>query len=223
MSRLRKGIKYNGGNFADSFKSMIKGGDSPFSVITPGMTDMLDQDTDDTTDDQNDRPVAVATDREKDASTDLIPSDTDYSRSEVGDFFQRVKLAEEKDALEALRDSMNEEEEESDEYDPEMRDEDGNLIYTDDYNMNMTGKERRAESKQNKGQIRDKFKSDKKDIKSSLSGKEKRDAMKKLRGEKRASKKSNRGQKKAARQDAKCVKLKSQGKTHKSFYRKNCM
>jgi len=223
MSRLRKGIKYNGGNFADSFKSMIKGGDSPFSVITPGMTDMLDQDSDDTTDDQNDRPVAVATDREKDASTDLIPSDTDYSRSEVGDFFQRVKLAEEKDALEALRDSMNEEEEESDEYDPEMRDEDGNLIYTDDYDMNMTGKERRAESKQNKGQIKDKFKSDKADIKSSLSGKEKRQAMKGLRGEKRSAKKSNRAQKKTARQDAKCIKLKSKGKTHKSFYRKNCM
>lgn len=221
MSRLRKGIKYNGGNFADSFKSMIKGGDSPFAVITAGMTDLVDQEGD--TDDENDRPVAVATDREKDASTDLIPSDTDYSRGEVGDFFQRVKLAEEKDALEALRDGMNEEEEVSEEYDPEMRDEDGNLIYTDDYDMNMTGKERRAESKQNKGQIRDKFKSDKADIKSSLSGKEKRQAMKGLRGEKRSAKKANRGQKKSARQDARCIKLKSKGKTHKSFYRKNCM
>ncbi len=216
MSRLRKGIKYNGGNFADSFKSMVKGGDSPFAVITAG--DLEESD------DANDRPVAVATDREKDASTDLVPSNTDYSRSEVGDFFQRVKLAEEKDALEALRDSMNEEEDEGDdEYDPEMRDEDGNLIYTDDYNMDMTGKERRAESRQNKGQIKDKFKEDKADIKSRLSGKEKRDAMKELRGEKRSAKKSNRGQKKVARQDAKCIKLKSKGKTHKSFYRKNCM
>ena len=220
MSRLRKGIKYNGGNFADSFKSMVKGGDSPFAVITPGMTDLEVEGEE--TDDQNDRPIAVATDRKKDASTDLIPSNTDYSRGEIGDFFQRVKLAEEKDALEALRDSMNEEEE-SGEYDPEMRDEDGNLIYTDDYDMNMTGKERRAESKQNKGQIRDKFKSDKADIKSSLSGKEKRQAMKELRGEKRSAKKSNRAQKKTARQDAKCIKLKSKGKTHKSFYRKNCM
>ena len=221
MSRLRKGIKYNGGNFANSFKSVVKGGDSPFAVITAGTTEALDLEE---SDDANDRPVAVATDREKDASTDLVPSNTDYSRSEVGDFFQRVKLAEEKDALEALRDSMNEGEDEGDgEYDPEMRDEDGNLIYTDDYNMDMTGKERRAESRQNKGQIKDKFKEDKADIKSRLSGKEKRQAMKELRGEKRSAKKSNRGQKKVARQDAKCIKLKSKGKTHKSFYRKNCM
>ncbi len=139
MSRLRKGIKYNGGNFAESFKSMVKGGDSPFAVITPGMTDLLDKED---TNDEDDRPMAVATNREKDASTDLIPSDTDYSRSEVGDFFQRVKLAEEKDALEALKNSMNEEEE-SEEYDPEYKDKDGNLVYTDEYDMNMTGKERR--------------------------------------------------------------------------------
>lgn len=198
MSRLRKGIKYNGGNFAESFKSMVKGGDSPFAVITPGMTDVLDNEE---TNDEDDRPVAVATDREKDASTDLIPSDTDYSRSEVGDFFQRVKLAEEKDALEALKNSMNEEEV-SEEYDPEYKDADGNVIYTDDYDMNMSGKERRAEKRANKKEIRE----------SGLKGKEKR-----------AAKKANRGQNKAARQDAKCIKLKSKGKTHKSFYRKNCM
>jgi len=200
MSRLRKGIKYNGGNFADSFKSMVKGGDSPFAVVTPGLTDVLDQEEE--TDDQNDRPIAVATDREKDASTDLIPSDTDYSRSEVGDFFQRVKLAEEKDALEALRNSMNEEEEGSDEYDPEYKDADGNVIYTDDYDMNMSGKERRGEKRANRKEIR----------KSGLKG-----------AEKRAAKKANRGQNKAARQDAKCINLKEKGKTHKSFYRKNCM
>jgi len=197
MSRLRKGIKYNGGNFAESFKSMVKGGDSPFAVITPGMTDLLED-----TNDEDDRPIAVATDREKDASTDLIPSDTDYSRSEVGDFFQRVKLAEEKDALEALKNSMNEEEEVSEEYDPEYRDEDGNLIYTDDYDMNMTGKERRKEKRENRREIR----------KSGLKG-----------AAKRAAKKANRSQNKAARQDARCIKLQSKGKTHKSFYRKNCM
>ncbi len=199
MSRLRKGIKYNGGNFAESFKSMVKGGDSPFAVITPGMTDVLDNEE---TNDEDDRPVAVATDKEKDASTDLIPSDTDYSRSEVGDFFQRVKLAEEKDALEALKNSMNEEEEVSEEYDPEYKDADGNVIYTDDYDMNMSGKERRKEKRENRREIRE----------SGLKGKEKR-----------AAKKANRSQNKAARQDARCIKLKSKGKTHKSFYRKNCM
>jgi len=62
MSRLRKGIKYNGGNFANSFKSMVKGGDSPFAVITAGTTEALDLEE---SDDANDRPVAVATDRER--------------------------------------------------------------------------------------------------------------------------------------------------------------
>jgi hypothetical protein len=202
MSRLRKGIKYNGGNFAESFKSMVKGGDSPFAVVTPGMTDLSDIEGDtEEANDIDDRPIAVATDREKDASTDLIPKDTDYSRSEVGDFFQRVKLAEEKDALEALKSSMNEEEVEED-YDPEYKDEDGNVIYTDEFDMNMTGKERRAEKRENRREIRE----------SGLKG-----------AQKRAAKKSNRAQNKAAKQDAKCIKLKSKGKTHKSFYRKNCM
>ena len=202
MSRLRKGIKYNGGNFAESFKSMVKGGDSPFAVVTPGMTDLLDIEGDtEEANDIDDRPIAVATDREKDASTDLIPKDTDYSRSEVGDFFQRVKLAEEKDALEALKSSMNEEEVEED-YDPEYKDEDGNVIYTDEFDMNMSGKERRAEKRENRREIRE----------SGLKG-----------AQKRAAKKSNRAQNKAAKQDAKCIKLKSKGKTHKSFYRKNCM
>jgi hypothetical protein len=202
MSRLRKGIKYNGGNFAESFKSMVKGGDSPFAIITAGMNDLLDQEEDtEEANDLDDRPIAVATDREKDASTDLIPKDTDYSRSEVGDFFQRVKLAEEKDALEALKSSMNEEEVEED-YDPEYKDEDGNVIYTDEFDMNMSGKERRAEKRENRREIRE----------SGLKG-----------AEKRAAKKSNRSQNKATRQDAKCIKLKSKGKTHKSFYRKNCM
>ena len=154
MSRLRKGIKYNGGNFAESFKSMVKGGDSPFAVVTPGMTDLLDMEGDtEEANDLDDRPIAVATDREKDASTDLIPKDTDYSRGEIGDFFQRVKLAEEKDALEALKSSMNEEEVEED-YDPEYKDEDGNVIYTDEFDMNMTGKERRKEKRENRRENR---------------------------------------------------------------------
>lgn len=197
MSRLRKGIKYNGGNFAESFKSMVKGGDSPFAVITPGMTELLS----DEEQEADDKPIAISTDANKDASTDLIPSDTDYSRGEVGDFFQRVKLAEEKDALEALRKEMDEEEKEED-YDPEYKDEDGNVIYTDEFDMNMSGKERRAEKRENRREIRE----------SGLKG-----------AQKRAAKKSNRAQNKATRQDARCVKLKEKGKTHKSFYRKNCM
>lgn len=197
MSRLRKGIKYNGGNFAESFKSMVNGGDSPFAVITPGMTELLS----DEEQEADDKPIAISTDANKDASTDLIPSDTDYSRGEVGDFFQRVKLAEEKDALEALRKEMDEEEKEED-YDPEYKDEDGNVIYTDEFDMNMSGKERRAEKRENRREIRE----------SGLKG-----------AQKRAAKKSNRAQNKATRQDARCVKLKEKGKTHKSFYRKNCM
>ncbi len=199
MSRLRKGIKYNGGNFAKSFKGMISGNESPFSIVVAETSSDLLSDEEQEADD---KPIAISTDANKDASTDLISSDTDYTRGEVGDFFQRVKLAEEKDALEALRRDMDEEEEEEEDYDPEYKDEDGNVIYTDDYDMNMSGKERRKEKRANRREIRE----------SGLKG-----------AEKKAAKKSNRSQNKAARQDAKCIKLKEKGKTHKSFYRKNCM
>ena len=79
---------------------------------------------------------------------------------------------------------------------------DGNVIYTDDYNENMSGKERRGEKRSNRKAIR----------KSGLKGKAKR-----------AAKKANRQQNRAARKSARCVRLEGKGKTHKRFYRKNCM
>ena len=209
MSRLRKGLKYNGGDIAESFRSMTKGGESPFGSKWSERIQQLREKAKASVEaaklkaagDEGDPPAEASANSTK--STDIIPPDTDYSRGEVGDFFQRVKLAEERDALEALKGDMDEEanKEEEEEPDKEYKDADGNVVYTDDYSNTMSGKDRRKESRANK-----------KDIRKNLKGKEKR-----------AAKKANRQQKRAARKGARCIKLENKGKTHKRFYRKNCM
>ena len=211
MSRLRKGLKYNGGDIAESFRSMTKGGESPFASVWTDRIKELRQKAKDQIEaakkkaagDEGDPPAQASAGSTK--STDIIPPDTDYSRGEVGDFFQRVKLAEERDALEALKGDMEAEanEEKEEEYDPEYKDKDGNVVYKDDYKMTMSGKERRKESRANKKDIR-------KNTKFFSKGR-------------RKAKKANRQQKRAARKGARCIKLEKKGKTHKRFYRKNCM
>lgn len=211
MSRLRKGIKYDGGDFAKGFKN-LKNGVSPFGIKLKDysskfkeMRDRAKQAAEEIkarAKNTADEVKSQASDNST-KSTDLIPPDTDYSRSEVGDFFQRVKLAEERDALEALKGDMeSDESSEEDAYDPNYKDAEGNTVFTDDFDMNMSGKDRRKEFRSNRREIR----------KSGLKGKEKR-----------AAKKANRQMKRAARRDKRCIKLKNKGKTHRRFYRKNCM
>lgn len=211
MSRLRKGIKYEGGDFAKGFKN-LKNGVSPFGLKLRDysskfkeMRDRAKEAANKIKEDAREKAdeVAAAASDNSTKSTDLIPPDTDYSRSEVGDFFQRVKLAEERDALEALKGDMEKESEsEEDAYDPDYKDGEGNTVFKDEFDMNMSGKERRKEFRSNRREIR----------KSGLKGKEKR-----------AAKKANRQMKRAARKDKRCIKLKNKGKTHRRFYRKNCM
>tara|TARA_R110002020_G_scaffold421546_1_gene630638 strand:- start:533 stop:1174 length:642 start_codon:yes stop_codon:yes gene_type:complete len=213
MSRLRKGIKYDGGDFAKGFKN-LKNGVSPFGIKLKDysskfkeMRDRAKQQAEEIkarAENTADEVKSQASDNST-KSTDLIPPDTDYSRSEVGDFFQRVKLAEERDALEALKGDMEADasSEKEDAYDPNYKDEDGNTVFTDDFDMNMSGKERRKEFRANKKDIR-------KNTKFFSKGR-------------RKAKKANRQMKRAARKDKRCIKLKNKGKTHKRFYRKNCM
>ena len=128
MSRLRKGIKYEGGDFAKGFKN-LKNGVSPFELKLRDysskfkeMRDRAKEAANKIKEDAREKAdeVAAAASDNSTKSTDLIPPDTDYSRSEVGDFFQRVKLAEERDALEALKGDMEKESEsEEDAYDPD--------------------------------------------------------------------------------------------------------
>jgi len=82
------------------------------------------------------------------------------------------------------------------------------LDYTDD----MSKKEIRKESRENKRGIRSKYKEGKKELKEQgLKGKEKRKAKKELKKEKKESKKEN-----------KCAKYAAKGKTSKKWYTKNC-
>ena len=80
----RKG-KYSGGSFASRFKTGLAM-KSPFSVVVAGEK-------------LSDAAAAKAEiDNQSQSPKDEIPTDTDYSREEVGAFFQRKKLAEEQAA-----------------------------------------------------------------------------------------------------------------------------
>ena len=80
----RKG-KYLGGSFASRFKTGLAM-KSPFGVVVAGEK-------------LSDAAAAKAEiDNQSQSPKDEIPTDTDYSREEVGAFFQRKKLAEEQEA-----------------------------------------------------------------------------------------------------------------------------
>ena len=90
MSRLRKGKKFKGGPFAETFKKGIST-NTPFSVVVAG----------ERVQEAVDGAAAAATEAAKSNPADVIPSDTDYSREEIGAYFQRRKLAKEQEEFEA--------------------------------------------------------------------------------------------------------------------------
>jgi len=85
--------------------------------------------------------------------------------------------------------------------------------YSDDYFDGMTKKEARQEHRQNKKGIRQKKKEEKRALKETTKwgSKERRQGKKEIRQKKKANKK-----------ESKCGKFRTQGKTHKKWYRKNC-
>jgi hypothetical protein len=215
MSRLRKGRKYKGSGFSSAFKDMVKGGNSPFAVAI-GSNVNEEEDTTQSVEDPNSADAANAAKTDK----DIVPSDTDYSREEVDSYFQRRKLAKEKAALEKAKADKEAEEKAKEEEEAEIAEEERENLsqgeniagsYDDDFDHTMSGKERRQESRENKGQIRDakkeakaaakdEFKNKKQAIKDAgLKGKEKRDAKKDARKDKRDDKKSIRQNKRAAK------------------------
>jgi hypothetical protein len=211
MSRLRKGRKYKGSGFSSTFKDMVKGGNSPFAV-TIGSNVNEEEDTTQSVEDPNIADAANAAKTDK----DIVPSDTDYSREEVDSYFQRRKLAKEKAELEKAKADKEAEEkakEEEAEGERESLSQGENIAdsYDDEFDPTMTGKERREESRENKGQIRDakkeaktaakdEFKNKKQAIKDAgLKGKDKRDAKKGARKDKRDDKKSIRKNKRSAK------------------------
>ena len=215
MSRLRKGRKYKGSSFASAFKGMLKGGNSPFAVaIASNLNE--EEETTESVEDPNSADAA------NDAKTDkdIVPSDTDYSREEVDSYFQRRKLAKEKAELEKAKADKEAGEKAKEEEEAGKKEEERESLsqgeniegsFENEYDDSMSGKEKRAESKENKGQIRDakkeakaeakdEFKNKKADIKDSgIKGKEKRDAKKDARKDKRGDKKSIRKNKRSAK------------------------
>ena len=225
MSRLRKGKKFKGGSFAQTFRQGISS-NTPFAKVV-----VASQDAEEAVQDLENRKQEAAEDGTAAAATsslspkDEVPSDTDYSREEVDAYFQRRKLAKEKEELEKAKQQEEEKAEEAaaEEEEREGTSQGENIAgsFENEYDPTMTGKERRAESKENKKQIKeakkeakatakDEFKNKKQAIKDAgLKGKEKRQAKKSARQDKRADKKSIRQNKRAAKKSNRKAKRKA--------------
>ena len=194
MSRLRKGKKFKGGSFAETFKKGIST-NTPFAVVIAG--DKIVQDA-------VDGAAAAANEAAKSNPADIIPSDTDYSREEIGAYFQRRKLA--------TTTSSTSYTWPANQVDPTTQADASRgeqIGFDDDYDEAGTKKEIRQEAKQNRKQIRAQKKQSKalarqkkKDAKAAakqLSGKDKRLAKKAARQQSRSDKKAIRQQKRAAK------------------------
>jgi len=236
MSRLRKGKKFKGGSFAQTFRQGISS-NTPFAKVV-----VADQGGDEEPQDLETRQQEAAGDdinpktRTELGPKDEIPSDTDYSREEVDAYFQRRKLAKEQEALDKAKREQEEqaaseadEEAAAAEEEREATSQGENIAgsFENEYDPTMTGKKRRAESKENKQQIRDakktakqtakqEFKDKKQAIKDSgVKGSAKRQAKKAARKDKRADKKSIRQNKRAAKKSNRKAKRKARRKGRK--------
>jgi hypothetical protein len=204
MSRLRKGKKFKGGSFAETFKQGVAM-KTPFAkVVVAGQSEIP------TGDPAIDGAVDAASKAAKSNPADIIPSDTDYSKEEIGAYFQRRKLAKEQEEFEAKQKAA---EEAANQTDPTTQAADASrgeqIGFDDDYADAGTKKEIRQEAKQNRKQIRTQKKDSKalakqkkKDAKAAakkLSGKDKRLAKKAARQGSRSDKKAIRQQKRSAK------------------------
>lgn len=217
MSRLRKGKKYTGGNYAKHFKSAITMKSPLYQEVAIAGNDTADVPADDpqpqsdVKDFQKDENIADAA--KNVGPKDVVPKKKGSSsrRAQLESYWERGE--EKKKALEeeARKKKEAEEKAAAELEERTVRGADGDIQYIDDYKETMTGKERRAESRENKRGIKDEFKSDKKDIKArrkagEITRKEKRDLMKSERKERKSAKKGNRAGKKWARKEAKANK-----------------
>lgn len=201
MSRTRKGGKYTGGSFASQFSMNHKGKSPLFATAIAGQEPQADGGAPDLSEPDAEDPDMSDAAKANSSPNDIIPKKLGSAsrRSARDDFFNKTKEMEEEAAAKAEAERLAAEEEAAAKEGMYL-DEDGKPIYDDDYDPEMTGKERRAESKANKGQIKDEFKADKAAIKASgLKGSAKRQAIKAERKKKKSAKKSNRKGKRNAR------------------------
>jgi len=230
MSRLRKGGKYKGGEFASDFKfglatktpfafarvikkqqeraieavKQAKANKAASVAVAGGKDEMTESALEKARQGPNDAASKAAVDNR--GKEDIVPSDTDYSREEVDSYFQRRKLASEKDELERLKKEQEDKEAAdaaaADKEKNTIVDSDGNVQYTDDYDPSMSKADRKAEKKSNKREIKDNFRAAKDECKGKR-GRAKRQCKKTARRDKRAAKKSNRQSNRATRRASK--------------------
>lgn len=216
MSRLRKGKKYTGGSYAKHFKSCMAM-KSPLNAVAVAGNETEEIEVPESPESPQSEDVKKfqesprVADAAKDVGVkDVVPTKKGSSsrRSQMESYWdqgeQKVKDAEEK----ARKEKEAEEAAAAELEGRTVRGKDGDIQYIDDYKETMTGKERRAEARENKAGIKEEFKADKADIKArrksgELTWREKRDLMKEERKEKRDAKKGSRSGKKWARKGAK--------------------
>ncbi len=214
MSRLRKGNKYRGASFADQFKSACAM-KSPLYAEVPvaGNPDASgDLSSTEKAEELQKSDAADATVKNL-SPKDEVPTKVGSAgrMAEREAWMARNKAKAEDRAEEAERLKAEEAAAEELAETKRYRDEDGNLVFEDDYDKSMKGKERRAESKDNKRAIKKEFREDKADIKArrksgELSKKEAKALKKANKAEKKSLKKANRVLKRKARKGDKCTK-----------------
>lgn len=214
MSRTRKGGKFKGGNFASQFKEGLSMQSPMFAVSVSDGSNTAPIDNIDGT------PPALS--ELEDVIEEKVGSST--RRTERQNWKTRQKQEGERLKAEAEAKALEEQKAEEArlaEIEREATSKGENIkdSYELEYDEDMTGKERRQESRQNKKQIRQAKKEakqtarqEKKDAKAAakgLKGKEKRQAKKAARKEFRADKKSIRKNKRAAKKKNRRKKRKS--------------
>jgi len=230
MSRLRKGGKYKGGEFASDFKfglatktpfafaraikkqhemaieaaKQVKANKAASVAVAGGKDEMTESALEKARQGPNDAASKAAVDNR--GKEDIVPSDTDYSREEVDSYFQRRKLASEKDELERLKKEQEDKEAAdaaaADKEKNTIVDSDGNVQYTNEYDPSMSKADRKAEKKANKREIRDNFRAAK-DACKGKRGRAKRKCKRQARRDKRKAKRSNRQSNRATRRASK--------------------
>tara|TARA_R110000751_G_scaffold37366_2_gene90589 strand:- start:484 stop:1182 length:699 start_codon:yes stop_codon:yes gene_type:complete len=224
MSRLRKGNKYKGGCFADQFKSAMTM-KSPLyqsevvaeKVTQPAVagqtpTEELETSPVEGAKLQLEESSAAGATVQNFGPDDIPPKIGSNSRNQARKDWNERNKQKAIDAVEEAKQLKAEEEAAAAEAErSNYRDEDDNIVFQDDYEAGMSGKERRKESRQNKKGIKADRKSDKADIKArrkggEISRKEARALKKKGAAEKKGLKKSNKTLKKKNRKGSKCTK-----------------
>ena len=207
MSRLRKSGRKTKGYLQPDYTNKFKGG---VALNIAGMTKEMVRKGQEFIAAKKEEEASAAAEAKaaKDKAT-ASPSDRpvdeiddkkmNYGREEVDSFFQRKKLAEEQAEFDAKK---KEEEGEEEENPNVVKDSDGNVQYTDEYDPDMSKGDRRAEKKSNKREIKENFRAAK-DACSGKRGRAKRQCKRSARKDKRSAKKSNRQSNRAARRASK--------------------